>query len=53
MEHFNHNYTHLMDSVEKIFEVPAELNTEIRSLDEIFDICSIDNYYHAEISTAV
>jgi hypothetical protein len=34
--------------VEKIIDVPAELNTEIRSLDEIFGICSIDNYYHGE-----
>jgi HEPN domain-containing protein len=48
VEPFNHNYNCLMDSVEKIVDVPAKLNTEIRSLDEIFDICSIDNYYHGE-----
>lgn len=48
VEPFNHNYNCLMDSVEKIVDVPAELNTEIRSLDEIFGICSIDNYYHGE-----
>lgn len=48
VEPFNHNYNCLMDSVEKIVNVSAELNTEIRSLDEIFGICSIDNYYHGE-----
>lgn len=48
VEPFNHNYNCLMDSVEKIVEVPVELNTEIRSLDEIFGICSIDDYYHGE-----
>jgi HEPN domain-containing protein len=48
VEPFNHNYNCLMDSVEKLVDVPAELNTEIRSLDEIFGICSIDNYYHGE-----
>lgn len=48
VEPFNHNYNCLMDSVEKLVEVPVELNTEIRSLDEIFDICSIDDYYHGE-----
>ncbi|WP_370574947.1 hypothetical protein [Methanomethylovorans sp.] len=48
VEPFNHNYNCLMDSVEKLVDVSAELNTEIRSLDEIFDICSIDNYFHGE-----
>jgi hypothetical protein len=42
----NHNYTCLMDSVQTIVAVPPELNKEIRSLDEIFGICSLDNYYH-------
>jgi hypothetical protein len=48
VEPFNHNYNCLMDSVEKLVNVPLELNTEIRSLDEIFDICSLDDYYHGE-----
>lgn len=48
VEPFNHNYNCLMDSVEEVIEVPADLNKEIRSLDEIFGICSIDNYYHGE-----
>jgi HEPN domain-containing protein len=42
----NHNYNSLMDAVENVVEFPSELNKEIRSLDDIFGICSIDNYYH-------
>lgn len=42
----NHNYICLMDAVEKIIDVPLELNKEIRSLDLIFGICSLENYYH-------
>ncbi|HWR39358.1 MAG TPA: hypothetical protein VN611_07640 [Patescibacteria group bacterium] len=42
----NHNYTCLMDAVETIMEVPEHLNREIRSLDSIFAICSLENYYH-------
>jgi hypothetical protein len=37
-----------MDTVETLVDVPANLNKEIRSLDEIFDICSLDDYYHGE-----
>jgi HEPN domain-containing protein len=48
MEPFNHNYTCLMDTVEMFMEPPEELNKEIRSLDEIFGICSIDDYFHGE-----
>jgi hypothetical protein len=35
-------------SVEKLVSMPAELNTGIRSLDKIFDTCSLDDYYHGE-----
>lgn len=48
MEPYNHNYTCLMDTVEMFMDVPAELNEEIRSLDKIFDICSLDDYYHGD-----
>ncbi len=48
MEPYNHNYSCLMDTVEMFMKVPAELNKEIRSLDQIFDICSLDHYYHGE-----
>jgi len=42
----NHNYTCLMNAVESVMDFPADLNIEIRSLDRIFNICSIDNYFH-------
>lgn len=48
----NHNYTCLMDTVETITEVAGELNKEIRSLDSIFGICSIENYYHGNPETS-
>jgi len=43
-----------MDSVEEIVEITVDLNTEIRSLDLIFGICSIENYFHGlpELSDA-
>ncbi|MBP2646295.1 MAG: hypothetical protein H6Q75_1735, partial [Firmicutes bacterium] len=44
----NHNYTCLMDTVEEIIDVSTVLNKEIRSLDLLFGICSIENYYHGE-----
>ncbi len=42
----NHNYTCLMDTIEEIVAIPPELNREIRSLDSIFGICSLENYNH-------
>lgn len=42
----NHNYACLMDAVEEIMDFPQQLNNEIRSLDTIFGICSVDNYHH-------
>lgn len=48
IEPLNHNYICLMDSVEEIIDVPVGLNEEIRSLDLIFGICSVENYYHGE-----
>lgn len=42
----NHNYQCLMDAVEQVLAVPQELNREIRSLDLIFGICSLENYHH-------
>lgn len=43
---FNHNYTCLMDSVENVVDLPFDLNRDISSLDDIFGICSIDDYHH-------
>lgn len=48
VEPSNHNYTCLMDAVEEVTVIPGQLNEEIRSLDSIFGICSIENYYHGE-----
>lgn len=42
----NHNYICLMNAVESVVEVPMELNKEIRSLDFIFGICSLEDYFH-------
>ncbi|QDR79859.1 hypothetical protein [Sporomusa termitida] len=42
----NHNYTCLMDTVETVIDVSEVLNKEIRSLDSIFGICSLENYHH-------
>lgn len=42
----NHNYACLMDTVEEILDVSPALSKEIRSLDLIFGICSLENYYH-------
>ncbi|MNI29959.1 hypothetical protein D3C73_837880 [compost metagenome] len=42
----NHNYICLMNAVETVVAFPAELNREIRSLDFIFGICSLENYFH-------
>lgn len=43
---FNHNYTNLMDAAESAVAFDQELSKDIRSLDEIFGICSLEEYYH-------
>jgi hypothetical protein len=44
---FNHNYGCLMDAAqEAVPSFPEPLNRQIRSLDSIFGICSLDNYQH-------
>jgi len=42
----------LMQTVETVIDVPAELNKKIRFLDFIFGICSIDEYRHPDPSEA-
>ncbi|MNO38772.1 hypothetical protein D3C76_288820 [compost metagenome] len=42
----NHNYICLMNAVETAVTIPAQLSKEIRSLDFIFGICSLDDYFH-------
>ncbi|MDF2935772.1 MAG: hypothetical protein K0Q90_1145 [Paenibacillaceae bacterium] len=44
----NHNFICLMNAVELVVDFPPELNKEIRSLDFIFGICSLDDYFHGE-----
>jgi HEPN domain-containing protein len=46
VEPVNHNFISLMKDVQQLVDVPRELNREIRSLDHIFGICFLDNYYH-------
>ncbi|HEY0211561.1 hypothetical protein [Acerihabitans sp.] len=43
---YNHNYGSLMDSAEEVIPFAPELSRQIRALDEIFGICSLDNYHH-------
>ncbi|MCL6459906.1 MAG: hypothetical protein K6T85_18075 [Gorillibacterium sp.] len=43
----NHNYICLMNAVEGVVDFPKALNKEIKSLDFIFGICSLDDYFHA------
>ena len=43
---FNHNYSCLIDTVVSVISFPSDLIDEIISLDKIFGICSLDNYYH-------
>lgn len=42
----NHNYICLMNAVDTVIPFPEELNKEIRSLDFIFNMCSLDDYFH-------
>jgi HEPN domain-containing protein len=42
----NHNYGSLMDSAVGLAKFPAGLERDIRSLDDIFGICSLDEYHH-------
>ena len=38
----NHDYACLMEAAETVIDFPSVLNQEIRSLDEIFGICSLE-----------
>ncbi len=45
-EPMNHNFISLMITVDKLIDVPRELSKEVKSLDQIFGICFLDNYFH-------
>lgn len=46
VEPLNHNYNVLMDHVERLVAVDADLSARVRALDEIFHICSLEDYHH-------
>ncbi|TKI07235.1 hypothetical protein [Martelella alba] len=43
---FNHNYGSLMDTAGEVMKFEPQLERDIRALDEIFGICSLENYHH-------
>jgi hypothetical protein len=43
---FNHNYNALMDAASEVITFDPELALQIRALDTIFGICSLDHYHH-------
>jgi hypothetical protein len=45
---FNHDYASLVASAEEAIDFAPDLRQAILSLDEIFGICSIDNYHHGK-----
>jgi len=40
----HHNYTCLMDAAETVVTFPPDLIRQIRALDQMFDICSLDEF---------
>jgi hypothetical protein len=46
MEPMNHNFITLMITVDKFLEVPRCLSKDIKSLDQIFGICFLEDYFH-------
>ncbi|MFS2223320.1 hypothetical protein [Pantoea sp. B65] len=49
---FNHNYASLLSSVEEVMPLDPALSAGIRALDNIFGICSLDDYHHGTPGTA-
>jgi hypothetical protein len=43
---FNHNFVCLTDTLKDAVALPDDVARDIRALDEIFGICSLDEYYH-------
>jgi hypothetical protein len=48
VEPMNHNFITLMMTVEKLLPIPKNLSNDIKSLDQIFGICFLENYYHGQ-----
>lgn len=45
---FNHNYSGLLEDAEQLVAFTPKLSQAICSLDQIYGICSVDNYHHGE-----
>jgi len=43
---FNHNFVSLMETAEEVMQFDPTLSRDIRALDDIFGICSLENYHH-------
>jgi HEPN domain-containing protein len=52
VEPMNHNFIGLAKEVSRLVEIPHELSRDIRSVDHIFGICFLENYYHGTPETA-
>ncbi len=48
VEPMNHNFITLMMTVEKLVKVPKKMSLDVKSLDKIFGICFLDNYFHGK-----
>jgi hypothetical protein len=48
VEPMSHNFIGLMKEVDKLMNIPHEISRDVRSLDRIFGICFLDEYYHGE-----
>ena len=49
---FNHNYGGLLEDAEQLVAFDPKLSEAICSLDNIYGICSVDNYHHGEAGDA-
>ncbi|KAA6334260.1 hypothetical protein EZS27_017400 [termite gut metagenome] len=52
VEPMNHNFISLMSTVDKLVPVSQALNKGIKSLDRIFGICFLEDYYHGTPTTS-
>jgi HEPN domain-containing protein len=52
VEPMNHNFIGLMKEVDTLTDIPHEISRDVRSLDRIFGICSLDDYYHGNPEAA-
>jgi hypothetical protein len=48
----NHDYACLMSAVETVMDFPAVLNQDIRSLDDVFGLCSLEVNPHGDPKAA-